>query len=216
MFLEYGGGTRRVRLVRKEGRDVSSQYGREGGGGPLFLGQRLPGGTMKCASPRASGGAPAPKGPKVNVREDQAPRFWSSSSNVSLSRWECGEEDVSNDTGQKPMLSDGAAPRERDKFSDIGQNHTHTHTPPSRTDWTRLVPPPVLTGHVHLVREGDVVQQSEQRAGLEGAAAPALLRCDLSAVATAHPPVWEQVPRRDPPAPARGHLVRQGPPPLSY
>ena len=27
------GGTRRVRLVRKEGRDVSSQYGREGGGG---------------------------------------------------------------------------------------------------------------------------------------------------------------------------------------
>ena len=171
MFLEYGGGTRRVRLVRKEGRDVSSQYGREGGGGPLFLGQRLPGGTMKCASPRASGGAPAPKGPKVNVREDQAPRFWSSSSNVSLSRWECGEEDVSNDTGQKPMLSDGAAPRERDKFSDIGQNHTQTHTPPSRTDWTRLVPPPVLTGHVHLVREGDVVQQSEQGAGLEGAAA---------------------------------------------
>ena len=27
------GGTRRVRLVREEGRDVSSQYGREGGGG---------------------------------------------------------------------------------------------------------------------------------------------------------------------------------------
>ena len=26
------GGTRRVRLVRKEGRDVSSWYGREGGG----------------------------------------------------------------------------------------------------------------------------------------------------------------------------------------
>jgi hypothetical protein len=27
------GGTRRVRLVREEGRGVSSQYGREGGGG---------------------------------------------------------------------------------------------------------------------------------------------------------------------------------------
>jgi len=30
--ISTGGGTRRVRLVREEGRDVSSQYGREGGG----------------------------------------------------------------------------------------------------------------------------------------------------------------------------------------
>jgi len=30
------GGTRRVRLVRKEGRDVSSQYGREGEGGVMW------------------------------------------------------------------------------------------------------------------------------------------------------------------------------------
>ena len=29
--VSTGGGTRRVRLVREEGRDVSSQYGREGG-----------------------------------------------------------------------------------------------------------------------------------------------------------------------------------------
>ena len=31
--IPTGGGTRRVRLVREKGRGVSSQYGREGGGG---------------------------------------------------------------------------------------------------------------------------------------------------------------------------------------
>jgi len=44
--ISTGGGTRRVRLVREEGRDVSSQYGREGEGGggrpPVQLAQRLP------------------------------------------------------------------------------------------------------------------------------------------------------------------------------
>ena len=30
------------------------------------------------------------------------------------------------------------------------------HPPPSRTDWTRLVPPPVLTGHVSsLLPDGE-------------------------------------------------------------
>jgi len=31
--VSTGGGTRRVQLVREEGRGASSQYGREGGGG---------------------------------------------------------------------------------------------------------------------------------------------------------------------------------------
>jgi hypothetical protein len=35
--VSTGGGTRRVQSVREEGRGVSSQYGREGGGYPCFL-----------------------------------------------------------------------------------------------------------------------------------------------------------------------------------
>jgi hypothetical protein len=49
------GGTRRVRLVREEGRGVSSQYGREGGGGATAV--RLSGGPKPPAGPSPDGSA---------------------------------------------------------------------------------------------------------------------------------------------------------------
>jgi hypothetical protein len=50
-----GGGTRRVRLVREEGRDVSSQYGRKGGGGRPAAESSVPRASSRCSARRASG-----------------------------------------------------------------------------------------------------------------------------------------------------------------
>ena len=58
----WGKGTRRFQLVRRDGRDVSTLYGREGGGGHAWSGRmiRVLAGVCPTASPSAAGSSPSP------------------------------------------------------------------------------------------------------------------------------------------------------------
>ena len=127
--VRRGEGTRRVQLVRRDGRDVSTLYGREGGGG---------GGAAGRGGPAGGGSGRRPRSRAARARA-RAPAWWR------RQRPAVGQDQRPIRTGRS--LNAACSVREGEMCVRFAPSDLPPLPPPPRTKWTRRVPHPVLIGH---------------------------------------------------------------------
>ena len=146
--ISTGRGTRRVQLVRDEGRGVSTEY-EEGGGGGTGLRKRTL--SHPIAHHATTGWAPRAGGARrwEGRRVRRAFLHLKVCGIDGASPWGHGRADRVRGTPGAPRGSAGGPSCSwRHHARQHEETPGHGGTPrPLRTNWTRLVPPPVLIGH---------------------------------------------------------------------
>ena len=140
-------GTRHVQLVWRDGRDVSTLYGREGGG----RGVRPPDLAL-LHGPHDLDGVAALLRPRKEVH-DRVERVQAAPLRLLAHKLHLRPARPAVSTAGRQDAEEASAEPARARAVAL-HSAVASPPPPSRTKWTRLVPHPVLIGHAASHRQG--------------------------------------------------------------